>query len=220
LLENRDLVSAIALALGFAASFGAVLYFLTIYLQDLHGFGALQAGAAFLLPTSMVVLGSTSAGAMVSRFGLRSVVLVGLGVGSIGAVACGIAMSANSPFLVLAPCLVLISVADGAIYTGIYISAGSGVADEQQGVAAAATTTAASVGAGIGLAMLVLLAGAGSSASPGGARSLGADDVGRALFGIGIVIASTMPIAARLQPARSGASGRDPIKLARCGRPR
>jgi len=71
LLRNRNVVTAVALASMFAATFGSVLYFLSIYLQDVRGYDALRTGMAFLLPTAVVVTGSTVAGQLVTRFGLR-----------------------------------------------------------------------------------------------------------------------------------------------------
>ena len=54
LLANRNVVTAFALASLFAATFGSVLYFLTLYLQDVRGYDALETGMAFLLPTAVV----------------------------------------------------------------------------------------------------------------------------------------------------------------------
>jgi hypothetical protein len=42
LLANRTLGIAVAIALLFAATFGAVLYFLSLYFQDVRGYDALQ----------------------------------------------------------------------------------------------------------------------------------------------------------------------------------
>jgi Na+/melibiose symporter-like transporter len=72
LLTNRNLGTAVGIAFGFWAMFGSVLYFLTIYLQDVHGYDALETGVGFLLPTTVVVAGSALAGQLATRLGLRS----------------------------------------------------------------------------------------------------------------------------------------------------
>jgi predicted MFS family arabinose efflux permease len=72
LLANRCLTTAIAIAFLFMATFGAVLYFLTLYFQDVHRYDALQTGVAFLLPTAFVVAGSGVGGHLATPFGLRS----------------------------------------------------------------------------------------------------------------------------------------------------
>jgi hypothetical protein len=48
LVANRNLLTAIAIAFLFMATFGSVLYFLSIYFQDVRGYDALETGAAFL----------------------------------------------------------------------------------------------------------------------------------------------------------------------------
>ena len=42
LLANRNLTVAVAIAFLFWATFGSVLYFLTLYFQDVHGYDALR----------------------------------------------------------------------------------------------------------------------------------------------------------------------------------
>ena len=54
--------TAIAIAFLFMATFGSVLYFLSIYFQDVRGYDALETGVGFLLPTAFVVAGSALAG--------------------------------------------------------------------------------------------------------------------------------------------------------------
>ena len=48
LVANRNLATAVGIAFLFWATFGSVLYFLTLYFQDVHGYDALQTGVAFL----------------------------------------------------------------------------------------------------------------------------------------------------------------------------
>ena len=55
----------------FMATFGSLLYFLSLYFQDVLGYDALQTGVGFLLPTAFVVAGSTIAGRLVTACGLR-----------------------------------------------------------------------------------------------------------------------------------------------------
>ncbi len=59
LLSNPHPVTGVVIAFMFMATFGSVLYFLSIYFQEILGYDALQTGAAFLLPTAVVVAGST-----------------------------------------------------------------------------------------------------------------------------------------------------------------
>jgi predicted MFS family arabinose efflux permease len=71
LLAKRNLSTGVAIAFMFLATFGSVLYFLSLYFQEILGYDAPQTGVGSLIPTAVVVAGSTTAGHLVTRFGLR-----------------------------------------------------------------------------------------------------------------------------------------------------
>ena len=200
LLANRDLCIAVLIAFLFWATFGSVLYFLTLYLQDVHGYDALQTGVAFLLPTTIVLSGSALAGNLVTRIGVRTTMLGALAIGSLGALALGLAMSGESSYAGLVPGLVGISIGDGIVFTAIFIAASTGVADAEQGIASGITSTSTSIGAVVGLALLVLVANAGTEGVHGEAlRQATADGLGRAVYVIAAAIAGTALIALNLR---------------------
>jgi MFS family permease len=161
LLSNRNLVTGVIIAFMFMATFGSVLYFLSIYLQEILGYDALQTGAGFLLPTTVVVAGSTLAGQMVTRFGLRTTLVAALAIGAVGAVALGIAISPDGSYIELIPGLVALSIGDGVVFTTMFIAAATGIPDRDQGIASGVASTGSGVGAAVGLALLVLIATAG-----------------------------------------------------------
>ena len=161
LLDNPFLRAAVAIAFLFMATFGSVLYFLSIYLQDLHGYDPMETGVAFLIPTVFVVAGSAVGGRMATRYGLIPTMVRALVVGALGAVALGWAMSPDSSYAVLMPGLIALSIGDGVVFTTTFIAAGTGVSDREQGIASGIASTASGVGAAIGLAVLVLVANVG-----------------------------------------------------------
>jgi len=204
LLANRDLAVAVAIAFLFMATFGSVLYFLSIYFQDVRGYDALQTGAGFLLPTAFVVAGSAFAGHLVTRLGLRATLVAALAVGAVGAVALALAMSPDGSYAALIPGLITVSVADGIVFTAMFIAAGTGVADREQGVAAGIASTSASVGAAVGLAALVLVANADTEGLAGEAlRIATADGISAAVLVVAAGIAATALLALNLRPATS-----------------
>jgi MFS family permease len=204
LLANRNLAVAVAIAFLFWATFGSVLYFLTLYLQDVHQYDPLATGAGFLLPTAVVVTGSALAGRLASRFGLRSTLVGALGIGALGAVALGLVMSADGSYPALIPGLVAISVGDGVVFTLMFIAAGTGVPDQEQGVASAIASTSTSVGAAVGLAVLVLVANAGTDGLAGEElRAATADGLGAAVLVIAAGILATALVALNLRPGTS-----------------
>lgn len=164
MLSNKYLRVALISGALFMATFGSVLYFLSIFFQIVMGFDALQTGFVFLLPTVVVVASSTLAGRAVTRFGLRNVMAFALGVGSLGAVALGRMLARGEPLLALVPCLVAISIGDGTMFTAIFIAAATKILDRHQGVASGMVSTSQGIGAAMGLAVLVLIANAAGSA--------------------------------------------------------
>jgi MFS family permease len=167
LVANDHLRIAVAIACLFMATFGSVLYLLTIYLQDVHGYDPLEAGVAFLLPTAFVVGGSAFGGQLATIFGLKRTLVAALGVGTLGAVALGLAMSPDGAYSSLTPGLIALSIADGIVFTAMLIAAATGVSDQDQGVASGIASTGSGVGAAIGLAMLVLVANSGTDGLTG-----------------------------------------------------
>jgi EmrB/QacA subfamily drug resistance transporter len=199
LLANRCLTTAIAIASLFMATFGAVLYFLTLYFQDIHRYDALQTGAAFLLPTAFVVAGSGVGGRLATRFGLRSTLMAALLLGAAGAAWLGLTMSAEASYAALIPGLIGLSIGDGVVFTTVFIAASTGVPDRQQGVASALSSTAMGVGAVIGLALLVLVANAGTDGLGGEPlRLAAADGLSNAVLVVAGGIGATMVVALAL----------------------
>jgi MFS family permease len=199
-VANRTLRTAVVIAFLFWATFGSVLYFLTLYFQDVHGFDALETGVAFLLPTAVVLGGSALAGDLVTRIGLRQTLVGSLVIGSLGALALGVAMSAGSSYAGLIPGWVGISIGDGIVFTTMFIAAGTGVSDAEQGTAAGITSTSTSIGAAVGLALLVLVANADTEGLHGEAlRRATAAGLSRAVYVIAAAIAATALVALTLR---------------------
>jgi MFS family permease len=204
LVANPHLFRAIAIAFLFMATFGSMLFFLSIYFQDVGGYNPLQTGVAFLLPTAVVVAGSTLAGQLVSRLGLRRVTVGALAVGALGSAALGLTMTAEVSYVDMVPGLIALSVGDGVVFTTMFIAAGTGVPDRQQGVASAMASTGGGVGAALGLALLVLVVNAGPDGLAGAAaRQTRADGLADAAFVVAAGIVVMLAVALTLRPARA-----------------
>jgi MFS family permease len=216
LLANRCLRTALVIAFLFMATFGSVLYFLSIYLQDVHGYDALETGVGFLLPTAFVVAGSALGGPSATRFGLRPTLVAALAVGALGAVALGLTMSPDSSYTALVPGLIALSLADGVVFTTMFITAATGVSDREQGVASGITSSASGVGAVVGLAVLVLVANAGTDGLAGEAlRVATADGLSAAVLAVAGGIAINLLVALNLgSDARTLTEPQCPRRLA------
>ena len=200
LLANRVLTMAVVIAFMFMATFGSLLYFLSIYFQNVLGYDALKTGVAFLLPTTVVVAASTLAGQAVTRFGIRPTLVTALTLGAIGAVAVGLAVSADGSYTALIPGLVAVSVGDGVLFTTMFIAAATGVKDREQGVASGMVSTGSGIGAAVGLAILVLVANSGTQGLLGeGLRLATAEGTRTAAFVIAGGLVMTLLVALNLR---------------------
>ncbi len=201
LLANRNLGTAVVIAFLFWATFGSVLYFLSLYLQDVLGYDALETGVGFLLPTSVVVASSALAGRLATQFGLRRTMVAALGVGALGAAALGLSMSPDGSYATLVPGLIALSVGDGVVFTTMFIAAGTGVPDAEQGVASGIVSTSTSIGAAVGLASLVLVANSGTGGLAGEPlRIATADGLSDAVLVVAAAIALSALVALNLRP--------------------
>jgi EmrB/QacA subfamily drug resistance transporter len=204
LLANRLLTTAVAIAFMFMATFGSLLYFLSIYFQNVRGYDALETGVAFLLPTAAVVGGSTIAGQVVTRFGLKLTLVAALTIGAGGAAALGFAMSPDASYTALIPGLVAVSIGDGVVFTSMFIAAAMGVTHREQGIASGIASTGAGIGAAVGLAILVMVANSGTQGLLGeGLRIATAEGISTAVFVVAGGILLTLVIALSV-PATDG----------------
>ncbi|MEV7443340.1 MFS transporter [Streptomyces sp. NPDC091204] len=203
-LANPNLITGVVIAFMFMATFGSVLYFLSIYFQEVLGYDALQTGAGFLVPTAVVVAGSATAGRLVTRFGLRRTLAAALTIGALGAVVLGLAISPDGTYVALLPGLVALSIGDGVVFTAMFIAAATGVPDRQQGIASGIASTGSGVGAAVGLAVLVLVATAGLDGLSGEPLRIAvADGIRTTLFVVAGGIASPLIVAVRRCPTAS-----------------
>jgi MFS family permease len=196
LLSNPNLITSVVIAFMFMATFGSVLYFLSIYFQEVLGYDALQTGAGFLIPTAVVVAGSATAGQLVTRFGLRRTLAAALAAGALGAAALGLAISPDGTYIELIPGLVALSIGDGVVFTTMFIAAATGIPGRQQGIASGIASTGSGAGAAAGLAILVLVATAGLDGLRGEQlRTATADGISTTLFAVAAGIVLTLLVA-------------------------
>ncbi|GAA3876309.1 MFS transporter [Streptomyces lacrimifluminis] len=161
MFAHRGLVGAMALTALFSATFSSVPYFLTLYFQTVHGYSALNTGLAFLVPAVVVAVGTQAGVKAVSTLGVRTTMLGGMAVGAVGALLLAVALSDDGSYPRLLPGIVLLSLGQGATWTGMWIAAASGVAPGDQGIASGMASTTLQVGGAVGLAVLVAVADTG-----------------------------------------------------------
>lgn len=195
MLRNPWLILGTLVAALFMATFGSLLFFLSLFFQGVLRFNPVQTGLAFLLPTIVVALSSTFAGRLATGYGLLPVMTLALVTGAGGALLLGRNLSPDMTIGDIIPGLIATSIADGALFTTMFVAGATGVAGHQQGVASGIVSTGSGVGAAIGLAILVMVANSGIEGLEGEAlRVATAEGISRAMYVITIGIGATLAV--------------------------
>ena len=158
LFRSRSVSGANVVMLLVGAAFFAMWYFLSLYLQNVLGYGPLKAGLAFLPMSLTIILGAQAASRLLARYGPRPVLLAGTLVATAGFTwLAQIDGHADYASHVLgAGCL--ISLALGLLFTPLASAATSGVDRREAGLASGVLNTSRQVGGSLGLAVLATLA--------------------------------------------------------------
>lgn len=203
LFHNRSLVAGMTITFLYMATFGALPYFLTVLLQNVHGFTALQTGLAFLVPSVAIATGTQLGERLATRFSTRRTLVGGMIVGAVGTALMVSGATADSSYLPLVPGLIVSGVGQGIVWTAMWIAAASGVAHDQQGVASGMASTTLNVGNAIGMAVLIAIANSQIGELSGDALKIAVADgiqVAFRLAAAGIVVSL---LAAIVLPAKA-----------------
>lgn len=162
LLGNRDLRTGMIVTFLYMATFGTLLYFLTVYFQNVHGYSALRTGLAFLTSMIAIAVGAQTGGRLATAYGIRTSMVASLVIGGVGAVIVALTLDADASYLALTPGLVILGLGQGAGYTLMFGAASTDIPAHEQGIASGMASTTQQVGGAVGLAILVALANAGT----------------------------------------------------------
>ncbi|MEV4393081.1 MFS transporter [Nonomuraea sp. NPDC049607] len=204
LFRNRALSGAVVVILVFGLTMQAVPYFLTLYLQDVLGFNALETGLAFLGPTLSITAGNFLSERLVHGLGTRGTLIAGIVANAVGAVLLAPGMQGDGSLLTVLPGVVVIGLGMGITYEAMWIAAGTGVPADEQGLASGVASTALQVGTAAGLAVLVAVANHGIEGLAGQAlRDASAQGMRAAVLVLGAVMLTGVLAALRLPGPRT-----------------
>jgi EmrB/QacA subfamily drug resistance transporter len=196
LFRNRNLSTGVVVTCLYMASFGTLLYFLTVYFQSVHGYSALGTGMAFLVPMVAIATGAQVGGRLATRFGLRNIMLASMAIGAVGGLLLALTMSTGASYAALIPGLIVLGLGQGAGWTVMFGAAGAGVAPEEQGIASGMASTTQQIGGAVGLAILVVIANSGTVGLSGEAlRSATTDGLRAAVFAAVLGMVGTFLVA-------------------------
>jgi EmrB/QacA subfamily drug resistance transporter len=192
--------SNLVVLLLYSAQF-AMFFFVTLYLQQVLGLTAFEAGLVFVPVTLSVVMGSTLAPRVVARFGLRKALTAGMVFGAAG-LALLTTVTAESSWVQVLPGGMLAGFGLGSSLVPATIAAVEGVAPAQAGLASGLLNTSRLLGGALGLAVLGTLA-ASHTKHAGGGRLDALTGGFQLAFVIGalLCLAGALVAAALLRPA-------------------
>ncbi|MEU3416597.1 MULTISPECIES: MFS transporter [unclassified Streptomyces] len=204
LFKNRNLTVGMLVTFLYMATFGVLPYFLTVLMQSVHGYSALQTGLGFLIPSLAIATGTQLGERFASKIGTRTTLIIGFVVGIVGTAALAFGFDADASYAMLVPGLIVSGVGQGIVWTAMWIAAATGTAPQEQGVANGIASTALNIGNAIGLAIFTVIAEIGTDGKAGQAlKSAQADGefLVVMLTAAGMVIGLLVTLALRRQPA-------------------
>jgi MFS family permease len=154
----RTLSASNLTALFSGAAVFSQFFLLTLYMQQVLHYSALQTGAAYLAFTLAVISFSTVSQALVTRVGIRRILPAGLALATVG-----LLLDARVPvhghyFWDLFPAFLIGGIGLAFAFVPMSIGALSGVAQRDAGVASGLLNTSQQVGGAIGVAAVTTIA--------------------------------------------------------------
>jgi MFS family permease len=155
LLQSGSVIRANVAAMVLLGGWVGCLFILTLYMQQVRGWSALQTGLA-VCPTGTVVvlLAPRIAAPLVGRLGTSPVILAGLGSAAL-AYTLLLPVGRNSSYATaIFPAMVLVGLAFSLAYGPLNIAATNGIAAGEQGVAGGLVNTSFQLGPALVLAVV------------------------------------------------------------------
>ena len=158
-LRVPGLVAANAVQFLMVCAYFGFQFLLAVELQLVLGLDAAATGWAFLpTPVVIAVVSLGLAGRLIARFGARMVLLVGLGLATVGFLLLA-RLPADGAYVVdVLPAMLIFGVAGGLTLPAVTTLAMAGATDTDAGLASGLANTTQQVGGAVGLAALATLA--------------------------------------------------------------
>lgn len=158
---------ATAIAVSAFAAFSGFLFLNTLYLQNVRGYSALDAGLCTLPMAALAMAASPLSARVLGRRGPRLPLFV---AGACMAVSATMltGLTAHTPLSLLLVSYAIFGVGFGAVNSPITYTAVSGMPNNQAGVAAAVASTSRQIGQSLGVAVTGSILGASAASGVGG----------------------------------------------------
>jgi EmrB/QacA subfamily drug resistance transporter len=191
---SRVLTSANAVMAMLSAAAFVEFYVLTLYLQDVLGYSAVETGLAFSAFAGSVVLASNLAQFVVARIGVHRTLTLGVVLSGLSVAYLTRLPLSGQYFWDLFPGFVLGGIGLGTSFVPVTIAGLQGVAGSDAGVASGLINTSRQIGGAIGIAAASAIV---ATSSTGAAATAGYQDALYAMFGLLVVAAIVAAVLVR-----------------------
>jgi EmrB/QacA subfamily drug resistance transporter len=171
IFSTRSLSASAVTLLLVAASLFGVIFFITLYLQQVLGYSALKTGVAYMPMSLSIIAASTLASRLVDRYSPKPVLASGLLISTAGLLLIT-RVSGDSDYAGhVLPAMIVMGIGLGMSFVPVTIAGTNGVPPQDSGLASGVLNTMTQVGGALGLAILTSIStprindalGAGSS---------------------------------------------------------
>jgi EmrB/QacA subfamily drug resistance transporter len=140
------------------AGFLAMFFYLTLYMQNVLGYSAIQTGAAYLPLCFAIGISAGIASQLLSRVGTRPVIVAGALIAAGGLYWLSRIPVHGTYLSDLLPGMLVLSLGFGPVFVGVTTAANAGVPADKAGLAAALLNASQQLGGALGLAIFSALA--------------------------------------------------------------
>ncbi len=148
-VRGANLVSLLA-----PGVFGSLIFILTLYMQKVLGYSAIETGLAFLPLALVILITSNSSSRLVANRGVKPFLVGGLVVFGLGILLLS-GLSPHGTYVgTLLPGILVIALGMGPVFATMVIAATTGVSNDEQGLASGLYNTTIQVGSGLCLAII------------------------------------------------------------------
>jgi MFS family permease len=158
ILRVRGLAAADAtMLLSFAGIF-AMLFFVTLYMQEILHYSPLKAGAGYVPITAGFAVAGGISSQLITRIGARIVIVAGALIGGAGVYLIARVPVGGSYVADVLPGMLIMALGMGAVFVAATAAANDGVPPGQAGLAAGLLNASQQLGSAVGLAVLSAIA--------------------------------------------------------------
>jgi EmrB/QacA subfamily drug resistance transporter len=140
------------------AGFLAVFFYLTLYMQNVLGYSAIQTGAAYIPLCFAIGIAAGISSQLLSRIGTRPVIVAGALIAAAGMYWLSKIPVHGSFLSDLLPGMLVLSIGIGPVFVGVTTAANAGVPPDKAGLAASLLNASQQVGGALGLAIFTAIA--------------------------------------------------------------